>query len=129
LERGGSSAVGRGRTGYWAHDDEHEDSPKHVELYLNTSNKTEKLLHLVGWFISMLQNNLLPALLWQINYPCAIITATGIFSHCCENISSLNLWYIILKTDEALWKDVAAFYSLFHSKELFWHSHLVSLSD
>ena len=29
------------------------ECPKHVELYLNTSNKLEKLLHLVGWFIWM----------------------------------------------------------------------------
>jgi len=32
--------------------------PKHVELYISSSNKLERLLHLVGWFIWIKTRNL-----------------------------------------------------------------------
>jgi len=82
LEHGGSSAVGRGRAGRlarprptallpprsngktrgfycscWAHDDGREDAQNMLNHTQTSSNKLEKLLHIVGWFIL---NNLSP---------------------------------------------------------------------
>jgi hypothetical protein len=79
LERGDSSAVGRGRAGrpdrprptallsprsngktrgcyssYWAPGDGHENARNMLSCIWMTSNKPEKLLHLVGWFIRIL---------------------------------------------------------------------------
>ena len=98
-ELGESSAVGRGRAGRpdhdqqhnycscWALDDGREDARSMLSCKETSSNKPEELLHLVGWFISivwwctdLLTLNLIRHILWNPIDQCRVHKITPPFS-------------------------------------------------
>jgi hypothetical protein len=105
LERGGSSAVGRGRASWPDHNQQHcyhhapkvkpeaatavvellmmgEDARNMLSCKYTSSNKLEKLLHLVGWFI---------LIVWW----CMDLQTLN-FSYCSMNLFLQGTYYLII---------------------------------